>query len=64
VFTRWASEEAFQDWVASNDFARAHSHGQGSGQPGGHGAGSGTAPVAASADLLAFEVIERVAAGG
>ena len=61
VFTRWASEQAFQDWVASNDFAKAHAHG--SGNAGGHGHG-GQAPVAASSDLLAFEVIERVAASG
>ena len=56
VVTRWASEQAFQDWVASNDFAKAHAHAA-SGQGGGHG----QAPVASASELLAFEVIERVA---
>ncbi|MEM9653858.1 MAG: antibiotic biosynthesis monooxygenase [Actinomycetota bacterium] len=83
VFTRWESEEAFNTWLSSRDFAAAHAHlaeghgpahGEGHGHGGadqggsegeGHGHGGaghgGTMPVAASAELLAFEVIERVA---
>lgn len=53
VYTRWASEEAFQAWVASQDFAKAHAHvaaeNAGEARPVGHGA-----------ELLAFEVVERV----
>lgn len=50
VYTRWASEEAFQAWKDSQDFAK------------GHGAEGGDAPkpVAMGADLLAFEVVEHV----
>lgn len=58
VFTRWESEEAFQGWLASRDFAAAHAHvGEGDTPPAGHGSAG---PVAASAELLAFEVMERV----
>lgn len=78
VFTRWASEEAFQAWLTSGDFAAAHAHvadaatGGGGDHgaaaddspasgPGGHGAhAGGHGPVGVSAELLAFDVIERV----
>lgn len=88
VFTRWESEEAFDTWMSSRDFAAAHAnvaeeaadqsvpahdagehaghgheadggHGHGGGQGHGHG---GAGPVAVSAELLAFEVVERVTA--
>ncbi|MEM9132777.1 MAG: antibiotic biosynthesis monooxygenase [Actinomycetota bacterium] len=80
VFTRWESEEAFNTWLSSGDFAAAHAHlaegqgpshghghegeGEGEGEGHGHGGGHGhgdTAPVATNAELLAFEVVERVA---
>ncbi|MEM7274553.1 MAG: antibiotic biosynthesis monooxygenase [Actinomycetota bacterium] len=82
VFTRWESEEAFNTWLSSSDFAAAHAHlaeGQGPGHGEGHGHGhgdgaggghgghgeghghGGAGPVAVAAELLAFEVIERVA---
>lgn len=55
VYTRWASEEAYQGWLAGEDFAKAHAHvtaeAAGQVQPVGHGAA-----------LLAFEVVERVEA--
>lgn len=74
VFTRWESEEAFDAWVSSRDFAAAHAHvteetapghGEDHGHGGGHGGGAahghgGDAPVAVAAELLAFEVVERV----
>ncbi len=76
VFTRWESEAAFQAWLQSSDFAAAHAHvaedaqamseGQathGGEAPAGHGAGQGHGgggPVAINAELLAFEVMERV----
>ncbi|MEM9518825.1 MAG: antibiotic biosynthesis monooxygenase [Actinomycetota bacterium] len=85
VFTRWESEEAFQAWMSSNDFAAAHAHvreeaaavaehghgdfsgdseagghpGEGHGHPGG-GHGHGGGPVGVMAELLAFDVVERV----
>ncbi|MEM9608975.1 MAG: antibiotic biosynthesis monooxygenase [Actinomycetota bacterium] len=72
VFTRWESEEAFQAWLSGDDFAKAHAHlaedqrpegaaappaGHGHGHGGEHG---GEGPVAVNAELLAFEVMERV----
>jgi heme-degrading monooxygenase HmoA len=53
VYTRWASEESFQAWKDSQDFAK------------GHAANSGEAPkpVSKGADLLEFEVVEHVVKG-
>ncbi len=68
VFTRWESEEAFEAWMASRDFAAAHGEAaEGGGQPtaGGHPGGGGAPagpPPGVSAELLAFDVVERVAA--
>ena len=86
VFTRWDSEESFQAWMSSNDFARAHAHvaeeaaqvaehgsgefsghgdgdGHGGGHPGGgHGHSGPGGPVGVMAELLAFDVVERVTA--
>ncbi len=52
VYTRWASEAAYQAWLSSQDFAKAHAHvaAEKSGQ---------AQPVAHGAELLSFEVIER-----
>lgn len=52
VITWWESEEAFQGWMNSQDFAKGHAHG-GGGDP-------QKAPVATGSSLLAFEVVERV----
>ncbi|MEM9516823.1 MAG: antibiotic biosynthesis monooxygenase [Actinomycetota bacterium] len=72
VFTRWESETAFQAWLQSSDFAAAHAHvaedaqavahghphtTEGDETQAGHGHGG---PVAINAELLAFEVMERV----
>jgi heme oxygenase (mycobilin-producing) len=57
VYTRWASEEAYQAWLSSQDFAKAHAHV--AAEKSGH-----AAPVAHGAELLSFEVIERKAAPG
>ncbi len=48
VYTRWASEEAFQAWVQSQDFGR------------GHAGGEGKPPVASGSALLGFEVVTSV----
>ncbi len=63
VYTRWASEDAFQNWLNSQDFA----HGHGSGQADGNTTDDGQQarqPVAQGADLLSFEVVEHVVKGG
>ncbi|MEY2474622.1 MAG: hypothetical protein QOK28_3951 [Actinomycetota bacterium] len=57
VYTRWASEDAYQAWLSSQDFAKAHAHVA-------TDTSGGAAPVAHGAELLAFEVIERKAAPG
>src|SRR5690606_24490989 len=57
VMTWWGSEESFQAWVSSQDFAKGHAQenaaqgaaAQGGGHPGGgHGGGGG--PVASGAE--------------
>lgn len=52
VYTRWASEDAYQAWLSSQDFARAHAHV--AAEKAGH-----ATPVAHGSELLSFEVIER-----
>ena len=54
VYTRWASEEAFQGWVESAAFTR------------GHRAHHEKGPVASHSDLWSFEVVqhEEAPAGG
>ena len=48
VYTRWESEEAFQNWFNSQAFAKGHV------QASRERSGS---PVGTAADLLAFEVV-------
>ena len=58
VFTRWESEEAFQGWMTSRDFAAAHGTDSESAAPPERPA----APPGVTAELLAFDVVERVTA--
>ena len=76
VMTWWDSEESFQAWVSSQDFAKGHAQenaaqaaAQGGGHPGGHpGAAEGGGhpggghggPVASGSEVLGFEVVERI----
>lgn len=67
VMTWWESEDAFQGWMSSQDFARGHADAGGTdagGGPPGGGHGGGQAPVATGSSLLAFEVVERIPAPG
>ncbi len=50
VYTRWASEEDFQQWVNSEQFRHGHQGGEGAARP----------PVGTGSALLEFEVVERV----
>jgi heme oxygenase (mycobilin-producing) len=59
VMTWWESEEAFQGWMNSQDFARGHAN-AGGGPGGGHPGGEAPKPVATGSSLLGFEVVERV----
>ncbi len=52
VYTRWATEEAFQAWVESQAFGQ------------GHAGGEGKPPVASGSDLLGFEVVTSVGPKG
>ena len=76
VYTRWASEEAFQVWLKSQEFGQGHGGGApaGGGHPGGQAAhrrrrpsggdgGEAQKPVAQGASLLSFEVVEHVVKG-
>lgn len=47
VITRWASEEAFADWVKSPDFAAGHAQHRTEG------------PVGTASELWSFDVLER-----
>ena len=49
VYTRWESEEAFQNWYNSQEFTQGH-------------AGAGSQPVGTGSALLSFEVVESVEA--
>lgn len=74
VMTWWESEEAFQGWMNSSDFARGHANSGGSqaagdrsggGHPGGgHPGGQDRAPVSTGSSLLSFEVVESISAPG
>jgi heme oxygenase (mycobilin-producing) len=59
VLTRWASEEAFQNWRTSREFAQQHANTHEDANT--HDEGSGPAkpqhPVATGASLLEFEVV-------
>ena len=58
VYTRWATEEHFQGWLQSQDFERGHASAQADGnQP---ADGPPRQPVAQSADLMSFDVVEHV----
>lgn len=54
VVTWWESEEAFQGWLGSQDFAHGHA--------GARGDGGAAPPVASGSSLLSFEVVEQVPA--
>lgn len=49
VYTRWESEEAFQNWFNSQDFQRGHAQANSESRA--------PAPVGTAADLLSFEVV-------
>src|SRR5579859_6662709 len=49
VYTRWSSEDTYQAWLSSQDFARAHAH-VAAEQSGAH-----EGPVAHGAELLSFD---------
>jgi heme-degrading monooxygenase HmoA len=51
VMTQWASEEAFQAWVASPDFAAGHAQHRTEG------------PVGTASELWSFDVLETELAG-
>lgn len=51
VYTRWASEDDYQNWRNSQQFQHGHA-GQSEGAP--------RAPVGTGSALLEFEVVERV----
>ena len=58
VYTRWASEEAFENWKNSQDFERGHASGQADGNA------EERKPVAQGADLMSFDVVEHVVKSG
>jgi heme-degrading monooxygenase HmoA len=63
VYTRWATEEHFRAWMASQDFERGHASGQADANASPEG-GQARQPVAQGAELMSFEVVEHVVKGG
>ncbi len=51
VYTRWASEEAFEAWTSSQDFGKGHAQAQG------EGAKRPDGPAATGSNLLSYEVV-------
>jgi len=49
VYTRWASEEAFEAWHSSQDFARGHGQEGGEHRP----------PASSASQIWSFEVIQE-----
>ncbi|MEO3792569.1 antibiotic biosynthesis monooxygenase [Nonomuraea sp. B10E15] len=61
VYTRWRSEEDFQNWQQGQAFQRGHAQAaQGQGQGHGHGQG----PAATGSELWSFEVAESAGPKG
>ena len=54
VYTRWDSEESFQNWVNSQAFTHGHAKAE----------SSDGKPVSTGAHLLAFEVVQHVTKDG
>ncbi len=50
VYTRWESEEAFQNWASSQAFAQGHARAE----------SADGKPVASGSALLGFEVVQSV----
>jgi heme-degrading monooxygenase HmoA len=53
VYTRWESEEAFQNWVSSQAFGQGHARAE----------STDGKPVSTGAALLGFEVVQHVVKG-
>jgi heme-degrading monooxygenase HmoA len=69
VYTRWRSEEDFQNWVNGQAFRQGHAQAaadaQKEGAPAGHGQGHGHGrggPAATNSEIWGFEVVQRVSA--
>ncbi|RCV54017.1 antibiotic biosynthesis monooxygenase family protein [Marinitenerispora sediminis] len=63
VYTRWADEESFQNWLRSEAFGRGHAQAADEAAASGHGHGHGHGgPAATGSELWGFEVVEHVTA--
>lgn len=62
VYTRWASEDDFQNWMKSQDFGKGHATGQADGNTDAEG-GQARQPVAQGAELMSFDLVEHVVKG-
>ncbi|MGW8527271.1 MULTISPECIES: antibiotic biosynthesis monooxygenase family protein [Nocardiopsidaceae] len=66
VYTRWRSEEDFQNWVGGQAFKHGHAQAAAdagrSGEAKGHGHGQG-GPAATGSEIWGFEVVQHVRAG-
>lgn len=55
VYTRWASKEAFENWMSSAAFTKGHAQSS--------AAGPHAKPAGTASEVLQYEVIQREGAG-
>ncbi|GAA3988211.1 antibiotic biosynthesis monooxygenase [Thermobifida alba] len=61
VYTRWRSEEDFQNWLNSQSFQQGHAQAAEESRQSGHGHGHG-GPAATDSELWSFQVVQHVRA--
>ncbi|MGW9348369.1 Heme-degrading monooxygenase HmoA [Nocardiopsis flavescens] len=69
VYTRWRSQEDFENWLNSQEFRKGHAQAAADADRAGHGHGHGHGhgqggPAATGSELWGFEVVQRVSAPG
>lgn len=64
VYTRWRSEEDFQNWVNGQDFKKGHAKAAADAHKDGHAHGGHGGPAATNSELWGFEVVQHVVAKG
>ncbi|MDE3721331.1 MULTISPECIES: antibiotic biosynthesis monooxygenase family protein [Nocardiopsis] len=63
VYTRWRSQEDFENWLNSREFRQGHAQAAADAGRTGHGHGHGHGgPAATGSELWGFEVVQRVSA--
>ena len=64
VYTRWRSQEDFQNWVEGQAFKKGHTQAAAEAQKDGHAHGGHGGPAATDSEIWGFEVVQQVTAKG